>query len=1193
MKQKKISLIVIAIILASTVFSTSFFSGGKTQSSKDISEPTAFFYDYFNNQQYTHEEISRGKKYEQSNLSEKNIKVNYSSSNFGQTIYNYKNSFSPKKEYFQITQPGSDYYYYEPNHYSVAQNSFSNSPIMKIVDNAIEVVIKVDKNFDINYFEMVLNNVEAEIVINQSRLDAYVVKVPIGLVDQLQSQLEDILGFDYLEPHQYRSLLFTPNDPSWHNQWGPQLIGLEDAWEVNTGNRSIRVAIVDTGIDYNHEDLADAYLDIGYDWYNDDNDPFDDHYHGTHCAGTVAAIINNGLGIAGVANVSIFAEKIFNGDGNYTGDINAAAAIDHAAEQGAHVISNSWGGGSYSQIIADAVTNAVNNGSIVVAAAGNDYGGPVSFPANLPDVIAVSATDQEDNLASFSNYGEEIAVAAPGVNILSTIPGNNYDYLSGTSMATPHVSGLIALIMSEFSHYTSEQVTELLYLTADDLGPEGFDVQFGHGRINASRAMEGFPEHDLFIQLEVDTISKFGETLLLNTTTINNGLHTENNVEMYLYINEVMVESVIIESLEPKENYTLTYEWTPSDTSIYNITAYVEPVPDEEYIKNNLIITNVKVTDLMITDPIIIESNDDFSLKYGFPGTGTQEDPYRIQGYYISYTGTARIKITNTDAHFVIENCEIENFVYGSGIGINLTSVSNGQIINNKITNNWIGIYLSDASDSIIESNTIDINDYGMILENNSFSNLIENNTIKNNHEIGIGMWNAETNSIVSNLLSNNMRGFNIGDGCVSNIFTNNTITNHEEIGMGLWNVGNNTITNNTLSDNWRGFNIGDSSTTNIFSNNTITNHEEIGMGLWTSNHNTIINNSLLMNLYGIYLNEADSNIITSNNIYDNSNYGIYIDSGIEATIYNNLFVDNGGSSSQAYDSGENNTWYNETLERGNLWSDWSGSGSYSIDGSAGSEDLYPIVEDIPPVISNINYIPESPHEDDEITVTATVEDNVKVDTALLIYRTNSGSWQNLSMSSEDESTYSVTIGPLEAGTVVDFYIVATDTAENTAESDIISLTILDDIPPVISNINYMPENPHEDDEITVTAIVEDNVKVDTVLLIYRTNSGSWQNLSMSSEDESTYSVTIGPLEAGTVVDFYIVATDTAENTAESDIINLTISPLEETKDDDDDLPDDENEEELTKSISFIHVVIIGISIISIALIKYSTTKRN
>jgi thermitase len=315
-----------------------------------------------------------------------------------------------------------------------------------------------------------------------------VVSVPTNKISNFLTNILDNKNVEYVEPNWKFYIDTTPNDPKWTNQWGPAKIEANIAWDTQKGDSTILVAVVDTGIYYDHSDLAENYVPLGYDWVNDDSDPDDDHGHGTHCAGIIAATINNSLGISGIAQARIMAEKGFSSNGiGYEDDL--ANAIIHATDQGANIISCSWGGSTDSQLIHDAVEYATNAGALVIAAAGNTGTKEKIYPAAYPEVIAVTATNKNDKPASFTTYGDWVDLAAPGTNIYSTYLRNNYRSLSGTSMACPHVAGVAALVWSQYPTMNNEQVRSQLIYTADDLGAAGFDIYYGYGRVNARKAV--------------------------------------------------------------------------------------------------------------------------------------------------------------------------------------------------------------------------------------------------------------------------------------------------------------------------------------------------------------------------------------------------------------------------------------------------------------------------------------------------------------------------------------------------------------------------------------------------------------------------------------------------------------------------------------------------------------------------------
>ncbi|MBI2933694.1 MAG: S8 family serine peptidase [Planctomycetes bacterium] len=351
---------------------------------------------------------------------------------------------------------------------------------------------------------------------------------------------------EYVEPNfVVNTLDQIPNDPSFSQLWGlhntGQTGGTPDddidapaAWDLGTGSAQVVVAVIDTGIDYRHPDLTanvwvnsdeipgnnvdddgNGYVDDihGYDFFNRDSDPLDDHFHGTHVSGTIGGVGNNGVGVAGVCwTVRLMGLKFLGGGGS--GDTGGAiSAIQYAINNGAHVMSNSWGGGAYSQALQDAITAAYDAGIVFVAAAGNSNTDLPMYPAACDHVITVSAVDHNDMKASFSNYGLNIDVAAPGVNVFSTKLSNTYGAASGTSMACPHVSGLAALLKSRNAMLTVDQVESVLKASADDRGDPGWDTIYGAGRINAHQAMQMVDQGQVDLPTAIITSPVQGQTL--------------------------------------------------------------------------------------------------------------------------------------------------------------------------------------------------------------------------------------------------------------------------------------------------------------------------------------------------------------------------------------------------------------------------------------------------------------------------------------------------------------------------------------------------------------------------------------------------------------------------------------------------------------------------------------------------------
>jgi thermitase len=254
----------------------------------------------------------------------------------------------------------------------------------------------------------------------------------------------------YAEPDYIAEAFWTPNDPDFSKQWSFKKLNLETAWDYTRGSSTTLIAIVDSGIDLDHPDLAaKVRTDIDYDFANNDATAQDDNGHGTHLAGTAAAATNNSIGIAGICpNCQLLPVKVLGASG--TGSYSAiASGIRWAADKGAQVINLSLGGSSGNTTLLSAVQYAYGKGATLVCAAGGSNASTPSYPAYYSECVAVAATDQNDNKASFSSYGTWVDTSAPGVSIYSTYWDNTYATLSGTSMATAHVSGLAGLLYSQ------------------------------------------------------------------------------------------------------------------------------------------------------------------------------------------------------------------------------------------------------------------------------------------------------------------------------------------------------------------------------------------------------------------------------------------------------------------------------------------------------------------------------------------------------------------------------------------------------------------------------------------------------------------------------------------------------------------------------------------------------------------------
>ena len=296
---------------------------------------------------------------------------------------------------------------------------------------------------------------------------------------------------EYAEPDYIAHGALLPNDPYYRRQWGLKDIHAVSAWDrVAPAQRAgVTIAVLDTGINTRQEDLQGSVVP-GYNFIAEDANPIDDNGHGTHIAGIAAAVTDNGRGIAGVAGGSmVMPVKVLDasGAGDYAAIIQG---IRYAADRGAKVINMSLGGPGFSRAMRDAVAAALEGGVTVVAASGNENG-PVCSPGNLDGVIAVGAVDSANQRASFSNYGPELDVMAPGVDIISLFKGDaaSYTMMSGTSMAAPFVSGVAALVRAANPALNPAEVVRVIDGSARDLGVPGFDDDNGYGLVDADAAI--------------------------------------------------------------------------------------------------------------------------------------------------------------------------------------------------------------------------------------------------------------------------------------------------------------------------------------------------------------------------------------------------------------------------------------------------------------------------------------------------------------------------------------------------------------------------------------------------------------------------------------------------------------------------------------------------------------------------------
>jgi len=473
---------------------------------------------------------------------------------------------------------------------------------------ADEILVKFKPGVKIETIDKSNKKLEGQIKKKIEKIDVHCIKIPPHktVLEMIEKYKKDP-NVEYAEPNYIRKAYILPNDQDCteSKQWGIFKIEAPQAWETETGSSNIIIAIVDSGVDYTHLDLnnyiwlnddpvdtidndgngkIDDYLGwdfVGPDWQTpaEDNDPMDVKNHGTLCAGIASAETNNTIGIAGVSwNSKIMVVRVLDNVG-YSDDSIIASGIVYAADEGANIINLSLGGAGSSITLEDAVDYAYNEGCLLVAASGNSNSSSVDYPAAYDNVVAVGATNKNDERCDVSdwgydlegnprgsNYGEELDVVAPGDNIHSTLLGGGYGDDSGTSMATPFVAGLAALIWSHNPSLTNSDVRDIIRSCADDIPPGGWDKYTGYGRINAEEALATFLEKEIVYEV-MNFPNPFRPAQVSETTICFTTREpvAERNIDIYNLGGELVHRApeseISLKGIDPQNRHVYKYEW--------------------------------------------------------------------------------------------------------------------------------------------------------------------------------------------------------------------------------------------------------------------------------------------------------------------------------------------------------------------------------------------------------------------------------------------------------------------------------------------------------------------------------------------------------------------------------------------------------------------------------------------------------
>lgn len=486
----------------------------------------------------------------------------------------------------------------------IARNSSTNE--LKVISNeayvANHIMVKMDKGSDEEIISSINKEHSGEVLKKMMAPGIYIVKFKSLNLDTVDQQIKNYIASSnvkYAEPDYVFKAGAIPDDAKFSSLWAlhntGQTGGLADAdidapeaWDLSTGSKNVKVGVIDTGIDYTHVDLAEniwvnggeipgngidddgnGFIDDlhGWDFANNDNDPMDDESHGTHVAGTIGAKGNNQTGVTGVAwNVQLVAIKFLDSAG-FGATSDAVDSVYYATKIGVDLTSNSWGGGGFSQSLKDAIDDANNKKILFVAAAGNsgldnDIFNHYPSSYDSANIIAVTSTDDEDEWDIFTNYGKTtVDIAAPGVSIYSCAPGNTYKFSSGTSMATPHVSGAVVLLKSVAPGLSHSQIKQILMNSTDPL-PSLKDLIVSSGRLNLHAAL--FSGTGTYLQISGvqfdddsegdsdgngDGFLSPGETVSLKYNLKNAGIDVANDARVTLSLKDP-VSGVTLQNTE-------------------------------------------------------------------------------------------------------------------------------------------------------------------------------------------------------------------------------------------------------------------------------------------------------------------------------------------------------------------------------------------------------------------------------------------------------------------------------------------------------------------------------------------------------------------------------------------------------------------------------------------------------------------